>query len=72
MQKRAFNYLSEDELKKVRTIEELKKQIKVQNEELTLQQKHLIAMMAQIQAVFAQENLQGIELHQQRNFTQNS
>jgi hypothetical protein len=33
-----------------------------QNEELTLQQKHLVAMMAQIQAVFAQENLQGIEL----------
>jgi hypothetical protein len=31
-----------------------------QNEELTLQQKHLVAMMAQIQAVFAQENLQGI------------
>jgi hypothetical protein len=25
-------------------------------------QQHLVAMMAQIQAVFAQENLQGIEL----------
>jgi hypothetical protein len=71
MQSRAF-YLSEDELKKVRTIEEAKKQIKqqFQNEELTLQ--HLVAMMAQIQAVFAQENLQGIELitPEQRNFTQ--
>jgi hypothetical protein len=33
---------------------------------------HLVAMMAQIQAVFAQENLQGIELitPEQRNFTQ--
>jgi hypothetical protein len=58
------NYLSEDELKKVLNLEDAKKQIKqqFQNEELTLQQNHLVAMMAQIQAVFAQENLQGIEL----------
>jgi hypothetical protein len=51
----------------VRTIEEAKKQIKqqFQNEELTLQQKHLV-MMAQIQAVFAQENLQGRITPEQR------
>jgi hypothetical protein len=57
-------YLSEDELKKVNTLEEAKKKIKqeFQNEELTLQQKHLVEMMAQIQAVFEQENIQGIEL----------
>jgi hypothetical protein len=51
----------------------LKKQIKQQfQNELTLQQKHLVAMMAQIQAVFAQENLQGIELITAKKFYSNS
>jgi TP901 family phage tail tape measure protein len=58
------SYLSEDELKKVTTLEDAKKKVKqqFQEEELTLQQKHLVEMMAQIQAVFEQENIQGIEL----------
>lgn len=58
------NYLTEDELNKVTSLEEAKKKVKqqFQEEELTLQQKHLVEMMAQIQAVFEQENLNGIEL----------
>jgi uncharacterized small protein (DUF1192 family) len=57
-------YLTAEQLKEVHNLEEAKKKLKqqFQNEELTLQQKHLVEMMAQIQAVFEQENLQGIEL----------
>ena len=58
------SYLTEDELKKITSLEEAKKKVKqqFQDEELTLQQKHLVDMVAQIATVFEQENLQGIEL----------
>lgn len=58
------NYLTVEQLKEVHSLEEAKKKIKqqFQNEELTLQQKHLVEMMAQINTVFEQENIQGIEL----------
>lgn len=58
------SYLTTEQLKEVHNLEDAKKKVKqqFQNEELTLQQKHLIEMMAQIQAVFEQENIQGIEL----------
>lgn len=56
--------LSADELKKIKTLEDAKLVIKQQHlkEEYELQKSQLVDMMAQIQALFAQEELTGITL----------
>ena len=57
-------FMSDDEIKKVRSLEDAKKLIKEQNlkEEYKLQEDYLIDSMARIQALFAQEEMTGIPL----------
>lgn len=57
-------YLSEDELKKITTLEKAKKEIKkkFQDEEIRLQETALIEMMSRIQSIFQQEEIEGIQL----------
>jgi len=56
--------LSEKELGKIKTLEEARKALKRKylSEEITLQEQHLIEMMARMQSIFDQEQFQGIEL----------
>jgi hypothetical protein len=58
------NYLSEEELSKIKNLDAAKLRIKElhQNDEFELQQAHLIELMALVQSVFANEEMQGITL----------
>jgi len=57
-------YLTEAELLKVKTLEAAKKKIKEQQqkEEFEMQEQHLIDLMAMVQSIFAQEQLEGFSL----------
>nr|WP_315245191.1 phage tail tape measure protein [uncultured Flavobacterium sp.] len=57
-------FLSEKELSKIKTLEEAKKALKKKylSEEITLQEQHLIEMMARMQAILNEENFKGIDL----------
>lgn len=57
-------YLSSEELKKITTLDGAKKKLKEvqQKEELQMQERHLYDLIAQVQAVFAQEEISGIKL----------
>lgn len=57
-------FMSDDELKKVKNLEDAKKLIKEQNlkEEYQLQEEYLINMIAQMNAILAQEQFTGISL----------
>lgn len=57
-------YLNSEELKKITTLEGAKKKLKEvqQKEELQMQERHLYNLIAQVQGVFAQEEISGIKL----------